>query len=87
VLKPFNEFTKLVSSRRPTITTTTGIYFGLSNHLKLASACKDKYAEYDYVITNAVHSSLKLFNKYYNTIDQNLIYYIASVLDPQIKGV
>jgi hypothetical protein len=47
VLKPFNEFTKLVSCGRPTITTTTGIYFGLSTHLKLASAQQDKYAEYD----------------------------------------
>jgi hAT family protein len=87
VLKLFNEFTKLVSSGQPTITITTGIYFGLSTHLKLAGARKGKYAEYDHVITNAVHSSLELFNKYYNTMDQNLIYYIASVLDPQIKGV
>ena len=87
VLKPFNEFTKLVSFGRPTITTTTRIYFGLSNHLKLAGACKDKYVEYDHVITNAVHGSLELFNKYYNTMDQNLIYYIALVLDLQIKGV
>jgi hypothetical protein len=87
VLKPFNKFTKLVSSRQPTIITTTRIYFRLSNYLKLASACENKYAKYDYVITNAVYSSLELFTKYYNTIDQNLIYYIASVLDPQIKGV
>jgi hypothetical protein len=69
VLKPFNKFTKLVSSKQPTITTTTKIYFRLSNYLKLASACKDKYAEYNYVITNAVYSSLELFNKYFNTMD------------------
>jgi hypothetical protein len=69
VLKPFNEFTKLISSSWLTITITTRIYFGLSTHLKLASACEGKYAKYDYVITNAVHSSLELFNKYYNTID------------------
>ena len=69
VLKPFNEFTKLVSSGRPTITTTTRIYFGLSTHLKLAGAREGKYAEYDHVITNAVYSSLELFNKYYNTMD------------------
>jgi hypothetical protein len=87
VLKPFSEFTKLVSSGRPTITTATGIYFQLSKHLKLAGDCKDKYATYDTAITNAVHGSLELFNKYYNTMDQNLIYYIASVLDPRIKGV
>lgn len=86
VLKPFNEFTKLVLYRRPTITTTTGIYFGLLNHLKLAGAREGKYAEYDHIITDEVYSSLDLFNKYYNTMDQNLIYYIASVLDPQIKG-
>jgi len=44
VLKPFNEFTKLVSSGRLTITKTTGIYFGLSTHLKLASTREGKYA-------------------------------------------
>jgi hypothetical protein len=87
VLKPFHEFTKLVSSGRPTITTSTGIYFQLSKHLKLAGACEDKYAEYDVEITDAVYGSLELFNKYYNAMDQNLIYYIASVLDLQIKGV
>jgi hypothetical protein len=86
VLKPFHEFTKLVSSGRPTITTTTGIYFQLSKHLKLAGDRKDKYAIYDTEITNAVYGSLELFNKYYNAMDQNLIYYIASVLDPRIKG-
>jgi hypothetical protein len=86
VLKPFNEFTRLVLSGRPTITTTTGIYFQLSKHLKLASDRKDKYAIYDIEITNAVYRSLELFNKYYNAIDQNLIYYIALVLDPRIKG-
>jgi hypothetical protein len=69
VLKPFSKFTKLVSSRRPTITTATGIYFQLSKHLKLAGDRKDKYATYDTAITNAVYRSLELFNKYYNTID------------------
>ena len=69
ILKPFSEFTKLVLSRWPTITTATGIYFQLSKHLKLAGNCKDKYATYDTAITNAIHGSLELFNKYYNTMD------------------
>jgi len=69
ILKLFYKFTKLVSSRRPTITTTTSIYFQLLKHLKLASDCKDKYAIYNTEITNAVYKSLELFNKYYNAID------------------
>src|SRR5277367_6428233 len=69
VLKPFNEFTRLVSSGRPTITITTGIYFQLLKHLKLAGDCKDKYAIYDIEITNAIYGSLELFNKYYNAMD------------------
>jgi hypothetical protein len=68
-LKPFNKFTKLVSLGRPTITTSTGIYFQLSKHLKLAGDVKDQYATYDVVITNAVYRSLELFNKYYNAVD------------------
>jgi hypothetical protein len=69
VLKPFNKFTKLVSSRQLIITITTRIYFRLLNHLKLASAYEDKYAKYNHVITDTVYSSLELFNKYYNTMD------------------
>jgi hypothetical protein len=38
VLKPFNEFCKLVSLGRPTITMLIGIYFHLSKHLKMAGA-------------------------------------------------
>jgi hypothetical protein len=58
-----------MSFKRPTITTTTSIYFQLSKHLKLAGDCKDKYAIYNTKITNAVYKSLELFNKYYNAID------------------
>jgi hypothetical protein len=69
VLKPFNEFTMRVSSGRPTIITATGIYIQLSKHLKLADNRKDKYAIDDTAITKAIHKSLGLFNKYYNTMD------------------
>jgi hypothetical protein len=82
VLKPFNEFCKLVSSGRPTITMSTGIYFHLSKHLKMAGAREGVYANYDSLITDAVYGSLDRFNKYYNAMDQTIIYYIASVLDP-----
>ena len=87
VLKPFNEFCKLVSSGRPTITTSTGIYFHLAKHLKMAGAREGIYANYDVLITNAVYGSLQLFNKYYSAMDQSIIYYVASVLDPRIKGL
>ena len=69
MLKPFYEFTRMVSLGRPTITTSTSIYFQLLKHLKMASACEDQYAAYNIAITNAVHGSLELFNKYYNTMD------------------
>jgi hypothetical protein len=38
------------------------------------------------MITNAVYRSLARFNKYYTFMDENITYYIASILDPWIKG-
>jgi hypothetical protein len=82
VLKLFYNFTKYVSQGQPTITTSTTIYFKLSKLLKAVSAREGVYATYSKVITDAVYSSLACFKKYYTTIDQNIIYYIAFVLDP-----
>ena len=87
VLKPFNKFYKLVLLGQPTITISTSIYFHLAKHLKIAGAREGIYANYDVLITNAVYGSLQLFNKYYSAIDQSIIYYVASVLDPRIKGL
>ena len=86
VLKPFDRFTKHVSSRRPTITTSTSIYFSLSKLLNQAGNRKGPYAIYPLAITEAVHRSLERFNKYYKFMDNNITYYIASILDPRIKG-
>jgi hypothetical protein len=86
VLKPFDRFTKHVSSGQPTITTSTSIYFSLSKLLKQAGNHKGLFATYPLVITEAVYRSLERFNKYYKFIDENITYYIASILDPRIKG-
>jgi hypothetical protein len=53
----------------------------------MAGAREGVYANYDSLITDAVYGSLDRFNKYYNAMDQTIIYYIASVLDPRIKGL
>jgi hypothetical protein len=86
VLKPFNRFTKHVSEGRPTITTLTDIYFSLLKLLHQASKQEGLFASYPHAITTAVYRSLKRFNHYYSAIDNNITYFIASVLDPQIKG-
>src|ERR1700722_9981433 len=86
VLKPFDRFTKHVSSRRPTITTSTSIYFSLSKLLNQARNHEGPYATYPLAITEAVYRSLERFNKYYKFMDNNITYYIASILDPRIKG-
>ena len=86
MLKPFNKFTKHVSLGRPTITTSTSVYFSLSKLLKQAGNREGPYAEFPLAITRAVHGSLKRFDKYFTAMDRNITYYIASILDPRIKG-
>jgi hypothetical protein len=44
-----------------------------------------EFTSFDKDITNAVQSSLALYQKYYNFIDGLDIYYIALILNPRCK--
>ena len=87
VLQPFNEHTKSVSQSQPRIATSTAVYFELQELFRKASRREGEYATYSNLITSAVHAGLEKFEKYYKFMDNTLIYFVASVLDPRIKGV
>jgi len=87
VLKSFSEYTKALSEGRPTITTAFGVYFELSDLLKSVTLRTGQWASYHQSITTAVQAGLVKFEKYWSLLDNQLIYYIAAVLDPRIKGL
>jgi len=88
VLHPFNEYTKLASSDRPTIDIVQSIYLELSTLFKKVGNQEDKYATLDIRIVNAFRSKgvSERFKKYSGYVDDCPIYSIASILDPRIKG-
>ena len=88
VLYPFNNFTKLVSERRLTIGTIRSVYLDIS---KLFTKVQNREGDYnilDIYIVNVFKSQKvkEKFEKYNAYINQCLIYFIVSVLDPRIKG-
>jgi hypothetical protein len=88
VLHPFNDFTKLASKGRPTISTIRSVYLDISKLFTKVQNREGDYNTLDMRIVNAFKSQKvrKKFEKYNAYIDQCPIYFIASVLDPRIKG-
>jgi hypothetical protein len=86
VLQPFNEYTNLVSETSPTIITVFAIFSELEQHFKNAFSKQDIYATCDPLVTLAIQAGASRFNKYFKYIKSNIIFFVASVLDPRIKG-
>jgi hypothetical protein len=88
VLHPFNDFTKLASEGQATIHTIRSVYIELADLIHKVSHQEDEYNAYDMRIINAFKSEVvkDKFEKYNEYIDGSPIYFIASVLDPRIKG-
>jgi hypothetical protein len=86
VLKPFDEITRYVSQNAPTIASALGIYYELYDMLHDASEQEGLYQNISTEIASAVSKALKKYEKYYTYMDSNDIYYIASILDPRVKG-
>jgi hypothetical protein len=88
VLDPFNNFTKLASEGRPTIGTIRSVYLDISELFTKVKNREGEYSTFDMRIVNAFKSKTvnDKFEKYNAYISQCPIYFIASVLDPRIKG-
>lgn len=85
-LQLFNEYTNFVSETSPTIITVFAIFSELEQHFKNTSSKQDNYTTCDPLVTLAIQAGTPRFNKYFNYIKSNVIFFVASVLDSRIKG-
>lgn len=69
------------------ITTHKSISFSFLKFLKQVKNYRGPDVVYPLAITNAVYGCLRRFNNKYTLIDENITYYIAPILDPQIKAL
>jgi hypothetical protein len=86
VLDLFNKYTKIASEGHPTIGTTPSIFFELKKHFTNVINRERKYSTYNIAITSAFSVGMPKFQKYYNYMNTTIIYFVAAVLDPRLKG-
>ena len=85
ILEPFEEFTRQVSKIAPTFSSAARMYVQLYNTLTEVTKKQGKFASYDSELILACESGLEKFNKYYDHMKENDIYYLATIFDPRIK--
>jgi len=87
VLEQFATFTEKVSeSASSQITLSLPIYYCIQDILLDVKDRKKSFKNIDDKIVKAVESGLQHFEKYYNIMDGNDTYFIATVLHPKYKG-
>ncbi|KUM56057.1 hypothetical protein ACN42_g11169 [Penicillium freii] len=85
VLKPFCDHTNSVSKSCPTIVESLPIYGILDDLLDEVQRAEGDFEDVDTEIRDAVERGIQKMNKFARKMDTNLLYYVASVLDPRIK--
>lgn len=86
ILKPFWDHTNSVSKTRPTIVESLPIYWSLDDLLNDVRNAAGDFEDVNTEIRNAVERGIRKMNKFARKMDDNLLYYVASVLDPRIKS-
>ena len=85
-LKPFWDYTNLVSEGRPWLNIATSVYFELKELLTDISSGGLSFGTFNPSIQAAFKAGKVKFDKYYEIMSKTLIYFVAAVLDPRIKG-
>jgi hypothetical protein len=85
VLEPFWDKTNWVSQKAPTITQSVGVYWDLDDILHDVVTKSGVYSQVNEKIRLAVKQGLVVLEEYTAKMDDNIIYYVASVLDPRVK--
>jgi hypothetical protein len=86
ILKPFWDHTNSVSKTCPTIVESLPIYWSLDDLLNDVQNAEGDFEDVSIEIRNAVERGIQKMNKFARKMDDNLLYYVASVLDPRIKS-
>jgi hypothetical protein len=85
ILKPFWDHTNSVSKACPTIVEILPIYWSLDDLLNDVRNAEGDFEDVNIEIRDAVERGIRKMNKFARKMDDNLLYYVASVLDPHIK--
>jgi len=85
VLQPFWDHTNTVSNGCPTIVDSLPIYWNLDDLLNDVKLAEGSFEGVDEDIRHAVEGAIKKMNKFAKKMDDNILYYVAAVLDPRIK--
>lgn len=85
VLSLFEEFTRVVSSSRPQISFSLGVYWELFDLLQEVSDKEGNFSDCQDVIVEATKAGMLKFQKYYSFMDKSNTYYTAAILDPRFK--
>jgi hypothetical protein len=81
VFEPFSKYTDQVSKKLLSIQLTIQMYFELNDTLTKMIQHYSKYASFDNEVIQGLKKGKEKFDKYFDLIKANDIYYIASVLD------
>jgi len=85
VLKPFERYTQQVSKKAPSLHMSVKMYCQLQTFLKKVVNRDGEFSGFDNELVRGCDAGLELFNEYFDYMQQNDIYLIASVLDPRVK--
>lgn len=85
VLKPFWEHTNHVSKSCPGLLDSLPIYWALDDLLDDVRMAKGDFKNASADLREAVERASKKMEKFTQLMDDNILYYVAAVLDPRIK--
>jgi len=85
VLKPFWDYTNIVSSDMPAIGDSLAIYWSLDDLLTDVSTAQGDFQDIHRSVQEAARHALEKADKFIRKMDENILYYVSTVLDPRIK--
>ena len=85
VLLPFYDFTRSVSKDQPCLSESISIMQGLDDLLDDVSKADGKFSNIGDDIQDAFKAGVSKVEEYTQLVNDNIMYYAAAVLDPQIK--
>ncbi|KAJ5737452.1 uncharacterized protein N7483_002577 [Penicillium malachiteum] len=86
ILKPFWDHTNSVSKACPTIVEDLSIYWSLDDLLNDVRNAEGDFEDVNIEIRDAMERGIQKMNKFARIMDDNLLYYVAPVLNQRIKS-
>ena len=85
LLTPFREYTEFVSREQPSLQLSARMYLELQSIFVKASRKQKPFSTLDNNLVHAVKVGIEKLEEYVNIMKDNDIYFLATILDPQIK--